>query len=249
MKFTFITLFPDTIRAWLDCSIIGRAKAANLFEYETLQLRDFARGKHAPVDDVAYGGGGGMVLKVEPLAEAVDMVKAQSSLPVTVICFSPGGARLNQRLLDGMRSPDRRHYVLVCGHYEGIDQRFIDNWVDLEISIGDFVVSGGELPALLFADSMIRGLEGSLGHPDGYRTESFQLVDPKDGSTLIEYPHFTRPAEFRGHKVPAVLTSGDHGAVEKWRLEQSRLRTKARGTKPIFDNAPSASDTRPNGSV
>ncbi len=247
MKFTFITLFPETIRAWLDCSIIGRARAANLFDYETLQLRDFARGKHATVDDTAYGGGGGMVLKVEPLADAVETVKARSALPVTVISFSPGGARLNQALLDGMPSNDKRHYVLVCGHYEGIDQRFLDHWVDLEISIGDFVVSGGELPALLFADAMIRGLEGSLGNPEGYRKESFQLVDPKDGSTLIEYPHFTRPADYRGHAVPPVLTSGDHGAIEKWRLEQSRLRTKMRESNPVFDNVTPPSDTRPNG--
>ncbi len=246
MKFTFITLFPETIRAWLDCSIIGRAKAAGLFEYETIQLRDFAKGKHATVDDVAYGGGGGMVLKVEPLAEAVEAIKAQSTAPVTVVSFSPGGTLLNQTLLDGINRTEKRHFVLVCGHYEGIDQRFLDHWVDLEISIGDFVVSGGELPALLFADAVIRGQEGTLGHEDGYRTESFQLVDPKDGSKLVEYPHFTRPSEFRGHKVPPVLTSGDHGAVAKWRLEQSRARTAARRRKPVY-NTGSPSDTPANG--
>src|SRR5688572_18494238 len=169
MKLTFITLFPETISSWLETSIMGRAKEAGLFEYETVQLRDFAKNKHSTVDDAAYGGGGGMVLKVEPLALAVEAVKAKSSLPTMVVSFSPGGQRLTQGLLDGMRGPETKpHYILICGHYEGIDQRFLDHWVDLEISIGDFVVSGGELPALLFADALIRGLEGSLGHPDGY---------------------------------------------------------------------------------
>jgi len=243
MKLTFVTLFPETIRAWLDCSIMGRAKEAGLFEYETIQLRDFAKNRHATVDDVAYGGGGGMVLKVEPLAEAVEAIRAKATGPTTVVCFSPGGRRLNQAFLDEWKETPNspRHFILVCGHYEGIDQRFIDHWVDIEVSIGDFVVSGGELPALLLADSLIRGIEGSLGHPDGYRTESFQIVDPKTGRKLIEYPHYTRPAEYRDLKVPAVLTSGDHSAVEKWRLEQARGRTLH------FDNHTPPPDTRSDG--
>ncbi len=245
MKFSFITLFPETIHAWLTTSIMGRAHEAGLFEYEAIQLRDFATGPHRTVDDVAYGGGGGMVLKVEPLVAAVEAVKAKMpSEKSLVVVPAPGGTLLTQDLIQGLhhRQP-KGHFILICGHYEGLDQRFLDHWVDLELSIGNFVVSGGELPALLFADALIRGLDGSLGHPEGYRTESFQIEDPDTGAKLIEYPHYTRPAEFRTLVVPPILLNGNHKAIAGWRLEQARKRSLPRQKTAHFDNADSRSDT------
>lgn len=240
MKFSFITLFPETIHAWLTSSIIGRARTAGLFEYEAIQLRDFATGPHRTVDDVAYGGGGGMVLKVEPLVAAVEATKAHSTQKTLVVAPTPGGRLLNQELIHELQGgSEPTHYILVCGHYEGLDQRFLDHWVDLEVSLGNFVVSGGELPALVFADALIRGVEGSLGNPDGYKTESFQIEDPDSGEKLVEYPHYTRPAEFRSLPVPPVLLQGNHKAIAQWRLEQSRLRTAGRS----FDKPPRRSDT------
>ena len=240
MKFSFITLFPETIHAWLTSSIIGRAREAGLFDYEAVQLRDYATGPHRTVDDVAYGGGGGMVLKVEPLVAAVEAVKAKSSLKSLVVAPTPGGRLLNQDLIHELQaSAEPVHYIIVCGHYEGLDQRFLDHWVDMELSLGNFVVSGGELPALVFADALIRGLEGSLGNPDGYRAESFQIEDPKSGEKLLEYPHYTRPSEFRALPVPPVLLQGNHKAIAEWRLDQSRLRTLGR----TFDKPKGRSDT------
>ncbi len=253
VKFTFLTLFPDTIHSWLNSSIIGRARAAGLFEYEAIQLRDFATGPHKTVDDIAYGGGGGMVLKVEPLVAAIEAIKARSTgLPPRVLAFSAAGRLMNQNLFHEARlSPPADHFILICGHYEGIDQRVIDHWVDLELSLGDFVVTGGELPALVFADAMIRGIDGSLGHPEGYRAESFQLEDPQTGEKLLEYPHYTRPTQFRSLPVPPVLTSGNHKAIAAWRLDQSRQKTTQHRPKGIlsesFDKPLTRSDTQNHG--
>jgi len=225
--FYFITLFPDCIDVWLRSSILGRAHAAGIFDYKLIQLRDFAENKHATVDDAAYGGGGGMVLKVEPLVAALESIwKTVERAKTQVIYFSPGGDRISQELLNRyVKQDDFKDFIFICGHYEGIDQRFLDHWVDREISLGDFVITGGELPAVAFADAMIRQLDGTLAH-GGAETESFLLEN--DGKKLLEYPQYTRPAEFQGHRVPEILLGGDHGAIEKWRRAQALERTKLR---------------------
>lgn len=231
IHFHFITLFPETIEVWLGTSIPGRARAAGLFDYTTVQLRDFTHDNHRTVDDVAYGGGGGMVLKIEPLVEAVESLREKLGREnCRTIYFSPAGKRLDQSVLDELH-PDHdgpEHLILICGHYEGVDQRFIDGWVDQEISIGDFVVTGGELPALCLTDALIRQQEGALGCQGASHEESFRLKAPETASPLLEYPQYTRPAEFRGRKVPDVLLSGNHEKVRQWRLDQARLRTRER---------------------
>lgn len=231
IQFHFITLFPETIQVWLSTSIPGRARQAGLFDFTTLQLRDFAKDTHRTVDDVAYGGGGGMVLKIEPLTDAVESLWARLGREnCHTIYFSPAGRRLDQSLLDEL-NPARggpTHFILICGHYEGVDQRFIDGWVDTEVSIGDFVVTGGELPALCLTDALIRQQDGVLGYEGASREESFRLKSPGSSSPLLEYPQYTRPSEFRGQKVPDVLLSGNHEKVREWRLEQARHRTRLR---------------------
>lgn len=227
-QFHFITLFPETIGPWLDASILGRARRAGVFDYSVTDLRGFGMGPHRSVDDAPYGGGGGMVLRPEPLVAAVESITVVTEERPWVIAFTPTGAPLNQALLDAHWGAPHAHYVLVCGHYEGIDQRFLDGWVDQEISLGDFVVTGGELPALAFTDALVRGLDGSLREQSSSRQETFSLRDPTTGSRLLEYPHYTRPAEFRGRAVPEVLVSGDHAKVAQWRLEESISRTQSR---------------------
>lgn len=227
--FHFITLFPETIRVWLTTSILGRAHEAGLFDFSLYQLRDYSSDKHRSVDDAAYGGGGGMVLQVEPLVAAVEDIRAKlAGERALTVYFSPAGRRIDSQLLSELApTGERRHFLFICGHYEGVDQRFIDHWVDVELSLGDFVITGGELPAVAFTDAMIRRLEGSLGAPGAHETESFSLKS-ESGRPLLEYPHYTRPAEFRGHRVPDVLLSGNHEKVAEWRRREALQRTSAR---------------------
>lgn len=224
--FHFLTLFPEVIETWMNASILGRAKERGVFDFSIYQLRDFSQDKHRNVDDVAYGGGGGMVLKVDCLVSAIEHIKTQLGPEKSkVIYFSPAGQPLSQSVVDTfLNSITEKHLILVCGHYEGVDQRFIDGWVDTEISLGDFILTGGELPALAFADSLCRHLEGTLKEKQLTQNESFSLSIL--GKRLLEYPHYTRPAEFRGSKVPEVLLSGDHQKISEWRREQSLSRTK-----------------------
>lgn len=231
LHFHFVTLFPEVIEVWLTTSILGRAHQAGLFAFSLYSLREYSTDKHRSVDDVAYGGGGGMVLKVEPLVAAVDAIrKSLEPAPVKIIYLSPAGAVLSQSLVESLRpeGDGSRHFILICGHYEGVDQRFIDHWVDLEVSMGDFVLTGGELPALALADALIRQLDGALGGRDACATESFALRGPSGREKLLEYPHYTRPAEFRGIRVPEILLSGDHQKVDSWREAQARERTRHR---------------------
>lgn len=222
--FSFITLFPDAIRIWLTTSILGRAHEKGLFTFDCVQLRDFSVDRHRSVDDTPYGGGGGMVLRLEPLVAAVESLQAKSPY---VVCFTPAGKPLNLDLIENLtRSEGPRHFAFVCGHYEGIDQRFIEGWVDLEVSLGDFVLTGGELPAVAMADALIRRLAGTLATENASREESFSLRDPSTQARLLEYPHYTRPAEFRGRRVPEILLSGDHARIESWRKAQSLERTR-----------------------
>ncbi|NBX76432.1 MAG: tRNA (guanosine(37)-N1)-methyltransferase TrmD [Proteobacteria bacterium] len=212
----------------MGASILGRAKDKGIFNYSVYQLRDFSQDKYRSVDDVAYGGGGGMVLKVDCLVSALEHIQSQiGSEKSRVIYFSPAGRTLNQNTLDNyLTASSEAHLILVCGHYEGADQRFIDSWVDDEISLGDFVLTGGELPALAFADSLCRHLDGTLKEKESHQNESFSLS--LKGKRLLEYPHYTRPAEFRGHKVPEVLLSGDHQKISEWRLKEALNRTQTR---------------------
>lgn len=225
IQFHFITLFPETIRVWLTSSILGRAERAGIFAFQTYQLRDYSTDKHRSVDDIAYGGGGGMVFKIEPLVSAVEQIQTTHGKENTrVIYFSPAGKKLSQETVQEFRmKAESKHLILICGHYEGVDQRFIDHWVEEEISLGDFVLTGGELPALAFADALIRQFEGVLGNLKGKDEESFQL---KEGRRLLEYPHYTRPQSFRGIEVPQVLLEGDHTKIKDWRTAQSLQRTQ-----------------------
>ena len=226
LHFHFVTLFPEFIEAWMGTSILGKDVQRNVFDYTVYQLRDFSTNKHRSVDDVSYGGGGGMVLKVDCLVAAVTHIKhTLKEEPTRTIYFSPAGKTLSQPLLKtylDIKHPS--HLILVCGHYEGVDQRFIDHWVDEEISLGDFVLTGGEIPARAFADALSRQLEGTLVRAGTTSEESFSLNH--NGNRLLEYPQYTRPAEFEGFLVPEVLLSGDHTKIASWRKEQAYLRTK-----------------------
>jgi len=227
VHYHFISLFPEFLEAWMGLSILGKAAKRNVFQYSLYQLRDFSNDKHRSVDDVSYGGGGGMVLRVDCLARAVQHIREKlNNEPSRVIYFSPKGKQLSHSLLEHYLEPHvPAHLILVCGHYEGVDQRFIDHWVDEEISLGDFVLTGGEVPALAFADALSRHLEGTLTREGSSSEESFSLHH--QGSRLLEYPQYTRPSEFEGHKVPEILLSGDHDKIAAWRKEQSLSTTRA----------------------
>lgn len=231
LKFAFVTLFPDIFPTWLDESIPGRAKARGLFDFRTVDLREFGLGKHRSVDDVAFGGGGGMVLRVEPLVAAVEHVRAtEPDRRWLVVLPTPAGKTFSASTIVDWLEPLAREplgFIFVCGHYEGIDERFVEGWVDHQVSLGDFVVTGGELPALCLADALLRFIPGALGdRAHGASEESFSLRT-ESGEPLLEYPQYTRPREFQGRAVPDVLLSGDHGAIEQWRREASHARTRA----------------------
>jgi len=233
--FHFVTLFPDFIHAWMGSSILGRAFERKVFDYRVYDLRDFSQDKHRSVDDVAYGGGGGMVLKVDCLVRATAFIRNQApDRSCKVIYFSPAGKTLNQSLIQAQVSQIQdQHFILICGHYEGVDQRFIDHWVDEEISLGDFVLTGGEIPALAFTDAICRQLEGTLKSEDAVQQESFLLK--QNGKRLLEYPHYTRPLDFEGHRVPEVLLSGNHQEIAKWRLEKAFEKTQLRRPDLLSD--------------
>ena len=212
MKFDVLTLFPDMFKS-LDESIIGKAKERELIEINLINIRDFSKDKHKKVDDTPYGGGAGMVMKPDVVYDAYASVKDEKA---KVIYLSPQGKVLNQEKVKELSK--EQHLILLCGHYEGIDQRVLDEIVDEEISIGDYVLTGGELPAMVIIDSVSRYIEGVLNE-DSTKEESFS-------SNLLEYPQYTRPEEFRGKKVPDVLISGHHENIKKWRDEKSLEVTK-----------------------
>ncbi len=215
MRFDIITLFPDLIRSLLGQGVTGRAFERDLVQLKTWNPRDFTRDVHRTVDDRPYGGGPGMVMKPEPLTAALDAVRAESPT-AKVVYLSPQGRRFDQQA--AMEMVGRDNMILICGRYEGIDERFIESRVDEEWSIGDYVLSGGELPALVMMDAVIRLLPGVLGDADSAEQDSYM-----DG--LLDCPHYTRPERFLGSSVPQVLTSGDHEAIRRWRLQQSLGRT------------------------
>lgn len=219
MRFDVFTLIPDAIQAYLSSSILGRAQARGRIEIRLHNLRDHTHDRHRTTDDVPYGGGGGMVMKPEPAFEAVEHVLGPELGSVPVILLTPQGHVFDQRLAAGLAAYPR--LALLCGRYEGVDERIRRHLVSLEISIGDYVLTGGEIPALAIIDAVARLLPGVLGDEGAAEGDSH-------ATGLLEYPHYTRPAAFRGWGVPDVLTSGDHARIAAWRREQSLRRTLER---------------------
>jgi tRNA (guanine37-N1)-methyltransferase len=232
LRVDVITIFPGLFEAFLSESLIGNAIREELIGVELHDLREYTSDRHRKVDDTPYGGGPGMVMKPEPLVAAIEAV-AGSKGPgrkARVILLSPQGGRLDQARLEKLAGNEQ--LVLVCGRYEGIDQRVIDLAVDEEISIGDFVLSGGEIPAMVLIEGVSRLIPGVLGNPESVERDSFQNDE-------LEGPQYTRPQVFRGEAVPEVLRSGDHAAVDRWRAERAREFTRRR--RPDLIRVPSAS--------
>jgi tRNA (guanine37-N1)-methyltransferase len=216
MKIDVLTLFPAMFAGPLDESIIKRAREAGRLDLALHNLRDYAHDRHKTVDDRPFGGGPGMLLKPEPIFEAVESLARDNT---RVILLSPAGRRFSQAIAQELAG--REHLLMVCGHYEGFDERVREQLADDELSIGDYVLTNGALPVMVIIDAVTRLLPGVLGDEDSAREDSFS-------QGLLEYPQYTRPAEFRGMKVPEVLLSGNHAEIARWRAEQARLRTKER---------------------
>lgn len=217
MRFDLITLFPRMFDSFLAESLIGKALEKEIFEVRVVDIRDFACDRHHTADDRPFGGGPGMVLKAGPLAGAItESLKTAPLGRTRVILLTPGGAPLTQDKVEDLAGYD--HLVLICGRYEGVDERVVRLYVDEEISVGDYVLCGGEVPAMVVVEAAARLLPGVLGKMESTDEESFT-------SGLIEYPHYTRPRVFEGLDVPEVLLSGDHAAIRSWRLRQSLRRT------------------------
>ena len=217
MRIDVLTLFPEMFTRVLGSSILGKAADKGIVEFHVTNFREYSESKHGTVDDTPYGGGGGMVLKPEPLFNAVEAVSGDAKPRVVLMC--PQGKRYNQRIAEELAKEE--HLVFVCGHYEGYDERIREYLVTDEISIGDYVLTGGELGAMVVIDSIVRLQPGALGNETSAVSDSFS-------TGLLEHPHYTRPAEFRGWKVPGILLSGHHANIERWRLKESLRRTLER---------------------
>jgi len=219
MKIDILTLFPEICRAPLSESMMKRAQESKIVDLRIHNLRDWTKDKHHIVDDAPFGGGQGMVMKPEPIFAAVEDLKqsAIKNQQSKIILMSPPGRRLNQKMATDLSKES--HLIVICGHYEGVDHRVIEHLVDLEISIGDYVLTNGAIAAIVLVDAIVRLLPGVLGHERS-------AVDDSFGAGSLEGPQYTRPAEFRGWKVPQVLLSGNHAEIAKWRIEEARKRTK-----------------------
>lgn len=217
MNFHVLTLFPQMILDGINTSITGRAISSGKMSVEAIDIRDYATNKHMKVDDYPYGGGAGMVMQAEPVCRAYDALTERLSKKPRVVYMTPQGYTFNQKMAEELAQEE--DLVILCGHYEGIDERAIERIVTDCVSIGDYVLTGGELPAMVVIDTISRLVPGVLHNEESAETESFE-------NGLLEYPQYTRPVEFEGKKVPDVLLSGHHGNIEKWRYEQSLLRTK-----------------------
>lgn len=212
MKFHVLTLFPEMFSGVLHDSMLGRAEKKNILEFNIVNIRDFAVNKHKRVDDYPYGGGRGMVMQAEPIYNAYKSICDETGTKPYVVYMSPKGKVFTQKKAVMLSQCD--NLVILCGHYEGVDQRIIDEIVDEEISIGDYVLTGGEIPAMAVIDCVSRMLEGVLSNEDSFTDESHY-------SGLLEYPHYTRPPVFMDREVPEVLLSGNHALISKWRMEKS----------------------------
>ncbi len=219
MRIDIMTLFPDMCRAYLGESVIGRARAAGKVQIECTDIRDFTKDKHRRVDDSPYGGGMGMIMQAQPIYDCFMSICKKTGAKPHLIYLTPQGKTLTQQRVKELAKLD--NIALLCGHYEGVDERVIEELQPEEISVGDYVLTGGELPALIVADAVSRMIPGVLSSDECFTEESHY-------SSLLEYPQYTRPYEWRGRQVPEVLVTGHHANVEKWRREQSLIRTAAR---------------------
>jgi len=231
VRIDVLTLFPGAFHGPLDVSIIRRARDAGLLDFQVTDIRDYAIDRHRTVDDYPFGGGHGMVLRVDVLDSALADVQARAEIPGLVVYLSPQGERLTDALVRELATAPR--LILVCGRYEGVDERFVQHRVDREVSIGDYILTGGELPAMVLVDAVARHIPGALGDEASPEAESFS-------TGLLEEPHYTRPAEYRGWQVPEVLLRGDHAAIERWKREQriGRTRTRRPELLPPVESAP-----------
>jgi tRNA (guanine37-N1)-methyltransferase len=214
MRIDIVTLFPEICRAPLGESMMKRAQEKSIADLHIHNLRDWATDKHHVVDDAPFGGGQGMIMKPEPVFAAVEDLRHQTS---KIILMSPAGRRLDQQLANQFSG--EAHLIIICGHYEGVDHRVIEHLIDLEISIGDYVLTNGAIAAVVLVDAIVRLLPGTLGHEQSAADDSFS-------NGVLEAPQYTRPAEFRGWKVPEILLSGNHAEIAKWRKQQALNRTK-----------------------
>lgn len=214
MRIDYLTLFPEMFDGVLNHSILKRAQDKNVLSVNTINFRDFAQNKHQQVDDYPFGGGQGMVLKPEPVFNAMESIDYNDNTRVILMC--PQGRPFSQQIAQELSEAE--HLVFICGHYEGYDERIREHLVTDEISMGDYVLTGGELPAMTMTDAIVRLIPGVLGNQQSHEDDSFQ-----DG--LLEFPQYTRPREFNNYKVPDVLLSGNHANIERWRHEQKIIRT------------------------
>ncbi|MFZ0388857.1 MAG: tRNA (guanosine(37)-N1)-methyltransferase TrmD [Calditrichia bacterium] len=220
MHIDVVTVFPPILRDPLNESILKQARKRIDFSIELVDLREYSADKHRTVDDTPYGGGAGMILKPEPLYAALESIFAQRNRKSARVIFpTPQGRLFTQQLATELAAES--HLVFICGHYKAVDQRVIDEWVTDEVSVGDFILSGGEIPALLMIDAAVRLIPGVLGDIESAKTDSFE-------NYLLDCPYYTRPEEFRGERVPDVLISGHHQKIEEWRLQQKLERTRIR---------------------
>jgi len=218
MRIDIVTLFPEVCRAPLSESIMKRAQENGIIELHVHNLRDWTTDKHHVVDDAPFGGGQGMVMKPEPIFAAVEDLKSQiPNCKPQILLMSPAGRRLDQQMAQQLSQES--HLIIICGHYEGVDHRVIEHLIDLEISIGDYVLTNGAVAAVVLVDSIVRLLPGTLGHQQSAADDSFS-------NGLLEAPQYTRPADFRGWKIPDVVLSGNHAEIAKWRQEQAINRTR-----------------------
>ncbi len=216
MKYYVLTLFPEMIEQGLGTSILGRAQAHGSIGLKTVNIRDFSENKHGHVDDYPYGGGAGMVMQPGPVYRAIESVEQEIGHPARVVYMTPQGKVFNQKMAEEFAKEEE--LVFLCGHYEGIDERVLEQKVTDFVSAGDYVLTGGELPAMMMIDCISRLVPGVLSNDQSAEVETFS-------DNLLEYPQYTRPEEFMGMRVPEVLLSGHHANIEKWRREQSLLRT------------------------
>jgi tRNA (guanine37-N1)-methyltransferase len=235
MRFDVLTLFPEMFPGYLGQSLLNKALVSGLVDVRLHDIRLWAQGKHRQVDDRPFGGGPGMVLKVEPVVECVEEVRRQAPEAGHLVLLTPQGRRLTQRVVEELSVHPR--LVMLCGRYEGFDQRVIDILTPDEISIGDYVLNGGEVAAMVLIDAVIRLVPGVLGDEASSSEDSFSR-----GNRWLEFAQYTRPREYRGHEVPEVLLSGDHQAIARWRAEQSYTKTKQRRAD-LLDSAQPARDS------
>lgn len=219
MRFDVLTLFPEMFRGYLSQSLLKKAIDRQLLSVDLHNLRDWSNGPHRKVDDRPFGGGPGMVLMVEPIVRAVEELQKLDDQPAATVLLTPGGQPLDQAVVEELA--DRQRLILICGRYEGFDERVVDILQPKQISVGDYVLNGGEVAAMVVLDAVMRLIPGVLGHDDSNVDDSFS-----SGNRLLEYAQYTRPRDFRGHEVPEVLLTGNHQQIADWRKQQSIDRTK-----------------------